>query len=196
MQIQWQSKRFVRATGHEAKGFTVRNTRNVFNPIENYCKSNDIHQVRFGTCLSFMKCFDHFWTNDFSTKEGFKNFTLDLIFCLKSESTYHFQKIRKHVSLSGFPTILFYEFSGPSKKGFRNSKREPIKSDQDFNRLIWHERTNCLNLKLHRKDFCKISHAEFCLTNHHWRVKVRKFNKSWKIWFENLFGDGSRSTLK
>ena len=55
-----QKRRFVRATGHEAKGFTVRNIDKCFNPIENYCKSNGVHQVRFGTCLSFMKCFDHF----------------------------------------------------------------------------------------------------------------------------------------
>ena len=58
----------------------------------------------------------------------------------KSESTYHFPD---------FPQISM-NFLGPSKKGFRNSKKQPIKSDQDFNRLIWHERTNCLNLKLHK----------------------------------------------
>ena len=68
---------------------------------------------------------------------------------MKSESTYHFQKIRKHVSLSRFPTI-FYEFPWAQQKGFQKFKKQPIKSDQDFNRLIWHERTNCLNLKLHK----------------------------------------------
>ena len=59
-------------------------------------------KFRFGTCLSFMKCFDHFWTNDFSTKEGFKNFKLDLILHvrnLKARITFW-----KHGSLSRFPT--------------------------------------------------------------------------------------------
>ena len=83
-------------------------------------------KFRFGTCLSFMKCFDHFWTNDFSTKEGFKIFKLDLTFaCMKTESTYHFLKARITFKISH--KMCSMNSLALAKKVHRNSKK-PIEN--------------------------------------------------------------------
>ena len=145
-----------------------------------------------------MKCFDHVWTNDFSTKEGFKfwtRFNLHVwnpkarITFKKSESTYHFQD---------FPQMCSMNSLASAKKVSKIQKREPIKIWSGFfNRFIWHERTNCLNLKLHRKDFLQDFTCRILLDKSPLKGEGQEIQqKLKKFWFENLFGDGSRSTLK
>ena len=76
-------------------------------------------KLRFGTCLSFMKCFDHFWTNDFSTKEGFKNFKLDLILHVRNlKARITFKISHKMCSMNSLA----------SAKRFAEIQKEPIKN--------------------------------------------------------------------
>jgi len=115
---------------------------------------------------------------------------------MKSESTYHFLKARITFKISH--KMCSMNSLALAKKVCRNS-RKPIKNPAEFSyRLAWHKRTNCLSLKPHRKNFARVTcwilfdklpskgqchkiqqklHAEFCLTNYHWRVNVTKFNK-------------------
>ena len=86
--------------------------------------------------------------------------------------------------------------SPASAKKVRRNSRKPIKNPAEFSyRLAWHKRTNCLSLKPHRKILLDL-HAEFCLTNYHWKVNVGKFNTklkklNWKfVWWRVI------STLK
>ena len=92
--------------------------------LKNYCKSKVSAKFRFGTFLSFMKRFDHFWTNHFSTKAGFKKFSTRLKLHVWNPKASH--------TLLDFPQKCFYELSGLSKEGLQKFKRTDKKSDQDF----------------------------------------------------------------
>ena len=119
MQIQWQSKRFVRRRVMKQKALPSETLTNVLTRSKITANLIGFTKFRFGTCLSFMKCFDHFWTNDFSTKEGFKNFKLDLI-CM--------YEICKHVSLSRFPTKWVLWILWPQQKKVCRNSKKPIKN--------------------------------------------------------------------
>ena len=82
-----------------------------------------------------------------------------------------------------------------AKKVCRNS-RKPIKNLAGFSyRLAWHKRTNCLSLKLHRKNFarvtCWILFDKLPLKGECQKIQWKMKDLNW-----NLFGDGSWSTLK